>query len=66
MKKENIVPLRKMVGSAAPGVYRRPVDGFSLLQLIMAIVLSAVVSALLTLHRTEVARLLSEKLHTGI
>lgn len=62
MKKENIVPLKKMVGSAAPEVYRRPVAGFTLAQLVLAIVLSALVSAYLALHGAEVASTIRQRL----
>ncbi|KAH6657034.1 hypothetical protein BKA67DRAFT_554033 [Truncatella angustata] len=58
MKKESIVPLKKMVGAAAPGAYLKQNNGFSLVQLVAAIVLSALLSVFLTLHGAGVAHTL--------
>ncbi|KAI0125136.1 hypothetical protein BJ170DRAFT_584599 [Xylariales sp. AK1849] len=51
---ERIVPLKKMVGPFASSPYQRPVDGFTLSQLLLAAVLSALVSCYLVLNGTRV------------
>lgn len=62
MRKEGIVPLKKMVGNSSLENNRRPVNGFSLVHLVLAIVLSALLSAFLTLHGTEVAQNIRQRL----
>lgn len=53
-KEEGIVPLKKMVGPAAPKSYRKPVDGFTLGQLLLAITFSALFSAFFVLYGAQV------------
>lgn len=64
MRKEGIMPLKKMVGESSLEKTRRPVNGFSLAHLVLAIVLSALLSAYLTLHGAEVAQTISQRLPT--
>ncbi|KAK9775128.1 hypothetical protein AB5N19_02142 [Seiridium cardinale] len=63
-RREGITPLKKMVGDAAPKDYRRPVIGFTLAQLVLAIVLSALLGAFLALHGVEAARVIKQNLPT--
>ncbi|KAI1872277.1 hypothetical protein JX265_001601 [Neoarthrinium moseri] len=65
MKEEGIVPLKKMVGAAAPESYKSPVNGFSLAQLLFAVILSALLSAFLVLHGNEVVDTLKAALTHG-
>ncbi|KAI4593472.1 hypothetical protein KJ359_009363 [Pestalotiopsis sp. 9143b] len=64
MRKEGIMPLKKMVGESSLEKTRRPINGFSLAHLVLAIVLSALLSAFLTLHGAEVAQTIRERLPT--
>ncbi|ETS84844.1 hypothetical protein PFICI_02869 [Pestalotiopsis fici W106-1] len=62
MRKEGIVPLKKMVGNSSLENSRRPVNGFSVAHLVLAIVLSALLSAFLTLHGADVALNIKQRL----
>jgi hypothetical protein len=55
-KEESIVPLKKMVGTAVPKRYRKPVDGFSLGQLLLAVILSVVATAFLVLYGAQMTQ----------
>jgi hypothetical protein len=57
LKKEGIVPLKKMVGPSIPKVYRASASGFSLSQLLFVAVVSALLSAFLVLYGAQVLRL---------
>jgi type II secretory pathway component PulJ len=62
MRKEGIVPLKKMVGNSSLENSKRPVHGFSVAHLVLAIVISALLSAFLTLHGADVAQNISQRL----
>ncbi|KAH8662238.1 hypothetical protein BX600DRAFT_513096 [Xylariales sp. PMI_506] len=57
-RQEGIVPLKKMVGPAVPKTYQRPITGFTLQQLVLAVVLTALFSVFLALNGTQVLRVL--------
>lgn len=55
-QEESIVPLKKMVGDAAPREYKKPVDGFSLNQLLLAVILSTLITAFSVLYGVQLTR----------
>lgn len=63
MRREKITPLKKMVGPLAPTQYRNDNAGFSLEHLILASMLSALVTVLLLLYGPQCTDMLLGRGH---
>lgn len=61
MKSENITPLKKMVGPLAPTHYQNHGTGFGVQHLILAAMLSALITVLLLLYGGQFADILLGK-----
>lgn len=55
MKSESITPLKKMVGPLAPTRYQNQNGSFGLEHIVLAVLLSAVITAVLLLYGVQIA-----------